>query len=103
MSKSSFCFIVEFAEIFQIKVWKDGTTFYGRLNTADPIKDMAVSNHLIFTVKDLDLVITDVRVAGTFMHTINNKFFRPGAKKVYILLLNSYLFTNPQLQENLYL
>ncbi|XP_023013231.1 uncharacterized protein [Leptinotarsa decemlineata] len=46
-----------------IKVWKDGK-FYGSLNIAEPIKDMAVFKNLIFTVKDLDLVITDMKLEG---------------------------------------
>ncbi|KAJ8959946.1 hypothetical protein NQ317_002011 [Molorchus minor] len=44
-----------------LKIWKDGT-FYGSLLLAEPIKDMAVSHHIVFTVKDTDVVITEVKV-----------------------------------------
>lgn len=47
-----------------MKVWKDGAKLYGKLNIAEPVKDMVVHNHMVFTVKDLDLVITDVKVAS---------------------------------------
>ncbi|CAG9818404.1 unnamed protein product [Phaedon cochleariae] len=46
-----------------VKVWKDGQ-FYGSLNVAEAIKDMVVYKHLIFTVKDLDLIISDVKLDG---------------------------------------
>ncbi|KAG5892666.1 hypothetical protein JTB14_025460 [Gonioctena quinquepunctata] len=71
-----------------IKVWKNGK-LYGSLNIAEPVKDMAVLKNLIFTVKDLDLVITDIKLEeeklsyGTRENimgrapvtTIGNKFF----------------------------
>lgn len=44
-------------------MWKDNKA-YGSLNVAEPVKDMVVSGHFLFTVKDTDLVITDVHLDG---------------------------------------
>lgn len=37
---------------------------YGQVFIAEPVKDMALHGNLVFTVKDLDLVITEIRVEG---------------------------------------
>ncbi|KAJ8952924.1 hypothetical protein NQ318_006541 [Aromia moschata] len=57
-----------------IKVWKNNQ-FFGSLLTAEPIKDMAVSHHIVFTVKDSDVCITEVKVDGETLQF--------GVKKTY--------------------
>lgn len=37
---------------------------YGQVFIAEPVKDMALHENLVFTVKDLDLVITEIKVEG---------------------------------------
>ncbi|ENN79626.1 hypothetical protein D910_06065, partial [Dendroctonus ponderosae] len=46
-----------------ISIYKD-KKLYGQVNIAEPIKDMAVYKNLVFTVKDLDLVITEIKLEG---------------------------------------
>ncbi|KAJ8953357.1 hypothetical protein NQ314_007366 [Rhamnusium bicolor] len=46
-----------------INVWKNDK-LYGTFNVAEPVKDMAVFGHTLFTVKDSDVVITEVKVDG---------------------------------------
>ncbi|XP_018579203.1 myosin heavy chain kinase D [Anoplophora glabripennis] len=58
-----------------IIVWKDNKT-YGTLNVAEPVKDMAVSGNFLFSVKDTDLVITDVHLGGEKIQF--------GTKKTYV-------------------
>ncbi|XP_050304053.1 myosin heavy chain kinase D-like isoform X2 [Anthonomus grandis grandis] len=46
-----------------ISVYKDNQ-LYGQVNIAEPIKDMVIHDTLVFTVKDLDLVITEIKLEG---------------------------------------
>ncbi|KAJ8959945.1 hypothetical protein NQ317_002010 [Molorchus minor] len=57
-----------------MKVWKDGQ-YYGSLLIAEPIKDMAISHHIAYTVKDTDLTITEVKVDSDVLQF--------GVKKTY--------------------
>ncbi|KAJ8952925.1 hypothetical protein NQ318_006542 [Aromia moschata] len=57
-----------------VKVWKNGT-FYDSFNVAEGIKDMAISNNIIYTVKDLDLIITDVKLDGEKLQYGTKKSF----------------------------
>lgn len=51
----------------QINVYKN-KKLYGQVNIAEPIKDMAVHGNLVFTVKDLDLVVTEIKLEGKLTH-----------------------------------
>ncbi|KAL1491460.1 hypothetical protein ABEB36_012057 [Hypothenemus hampei] len=46
-----------------INVYKN-KKLYGQVNIAEPIKDMTIHGTLVFTVKDLDLVITEIKLEG---------------------------------------
>ncbi|KAF7268834.1 hypothetical protein GWI33_018178 [Rhynchophorus ferrugineus] len=46
-----------------ISVYK-GDKLYGQINLAEPVKAMIVSDNMIFTVRDLDLVITEIKTEG---------------------------------------
>lgn len=58
-----------------IIVWKNDKP-YGSFNVAEPVKDMVVSGNFVFTVKDTDLVITDVHVGSDKLQF--------GTKKTYV-------------------
>ncbi|CAG9766836.1 unnamed protein product [Ceutorhynchus assimilis] len=46
-----------------ISIYKSNK-LYGQVNIAEPIKDLAVYKGFVFTVKDLDLVVTEIKSAG---------------------------------------
>lgn len=46
-----------------VKVYNNNK-FYGQLNVSEPIKDMLIDGTYVYTVKDLDLVITQVKLEG---------------------------------------
>lgn len=60
----------------QLRVYKDNQLLTEE-NTCDPIQDMAVSENFVFTVKDLDVTITELipgeKVIATSKKTIVGK------------------------------
>lgn len=39
--------------------------FYGSFNIAEPVKDMVVRENLVYTAKDLDMAINEVKTDST--------------------------------------
>ncbi|KAJ8981542.1 hypothetical protein NQ317_009801 [Molorchus minor] len=71
-----------------IKIWKNGH-YYGSFLTAEPVKDIAVSHHNVFTVKDSDVSITEVKVDGeTLQYGTKTSFMGRGP----IALVGEVLF-----------
>lgn len=65
----------------QINVYKN-KKLYGQVNIAEPIKDMAVYSNLVFTVKDLDLVVTEIKLEGMLMSIFQlNNIYRSSNKQ----------------------
>lgn len=59
--------LLDYSDSLQINVYKN-KKLYGQVNIAEPIKDMAVYGNLVFTVKDLDLVVTEIKLEGMLMN-----------------------------------
>lgn len=72
-----------------IKVWKGGKEYYGTFNIAEPVKYMLADGHTLFTAKDTDIIITEVKTEGEHIHYgIENSFMGRGP----ITLIGSDLF-----------
>lgn len=65
--------------------------YYGIMNIAEPVKDMAVDGHILFTA-NLDIIITDVKLKGKNLQCINRVNIY--GKAPLTLAGNTLCFTN---------
>ncbi|XP_973588.2 uncharacterized protein LOC662397 [Tribolium castaneum] len=47
-----------------LRIYKNCETFYGSINVAIPVKDLAIKDNLIFAAKDNDVIVTDLHLQG---------------------------------------
>ncbi|XP_044757862.1 protein JINGUBANG, partial [Coccinella septempunctata] len=65
--------------------------YYGIMNIAEPVKDMAVDGHILFTA-NLDIIVTDVKLQGKNLQSINR--INICGKAPITLAGNTLCFTN---------
>ncbi|XP_044257747.1 uncharacterized protein LOC123006902 [Tribolium madens] len=47
-----------------VRMYLNSGMFYGTINVANPVKDLAVKDNLIFATKDNDVIVTDMNLQG---------------------------------------
>ncbi|KAL3278489.1 hypothetical protein HHI36_013808 [Cryptolaemus montrouzieri] len=65
--------------------------YYGIMNIAEPVKDMAIDGHILFTA-NLDITVTDVKLEGKNLQNINRKNI--DGKAPITIASNKLCFTN---------
>ncbi|XP_044257819.1 uncharacterized protein LOC123006936 [Tribolium madens] len=47
-----------------VRMYKNSEKFYGSINVAIPVKDLAIKDNLMFASKDNDVIVTDLNLQG---------------------------------------
>lgn len=63
--------------------------YYGIMNIAEPVKDMAIDGHILFTA-NLDIIITDVKLEGEKTKTCSKVYFVSFLSKLWICSSEMY-------------